>query len=286
MLLTVLLCLTTAASASGADLVAELEASYRDTGAVSSQTLTVAGCASPVHFLQAPQRTDGLEKLVVLLHGAAFSARTWQVVGVLDALGKAGIRAIAVDLPGYGEHKSGKERDSPEQRETFVKRFLQALGWSKRVVVVAASMGGGYGNPFVHDHSAQVAGYVPVAAVGLRSAEPSPVSTLVLWGALDSPDSARAQAYGKVFRRSQRVIFADAPHPCYLKVRLHPQAHHPARTAPIEWLTRPCERRAQDPAKFNSLVVRFAGGTPTETVEDGPEALSVRGVWKPVEGEL
>ena len=109
-----------------------------------------------------------------------------------------------------------------------MRRFLLALGWSKRVVVVAASMGGGYGNPFVHDNPTQVAGYIPVAAVGLRSAEPSPVPTLVLWGALDSPDSARAQAYGKVFRNSQRTIFADAPHPCYLKVCLLSPTHEPS----------------------------------------------------------
>ena len=42
----------------------------------------------------------------------------------------------------------------------------------------------------------------------------------------------------------------------------------------------------QDPVKFNSLVVRFVGGTPTETVENGQEALSVRALWKPAEGEL
>ena len=252
MLLASLLCLSTSASASGTDLVAALEASYKDTGgAVSSNTLAVAGCSSPIHYLQAPQSTDGLERLVVLLHGAAFSARTWQVVGVLDALGQAGVRAIAIDLPGYGTFKSGRERDEPGLRETFVKRFLLALGWTKRVVVVAASMGGGYGNAFVHNYPTQVAGYIPVAAVGLRSADPSTVPALVLWGALDSPESARAYAYGKVFSNSQKIIFADAPHPCYLKVRVHP---HTPQHQPAKCLTRLRERRT------GPREVQLAGG--------------------------
>ena len=39
---------------------------------------------------------------MLFCHGAAFSMRTWQSVGVLDALAMQGERAIAVNLPGYG----------------------------------------------------------------------------------------------------------------------------------------------------------------------------------------
>ena len=272
-------------AARGADLVASLEASYADRGAVSSHTLTVQGCDTHVHYLAAgPVKA---QKVVLLIHGAAFTARTWQVVGTLDTLGAAGIRVLAVDLPGYG--RSGASSDGA-QRKDFVHHFLRALRTThdyhgQPVLLVAASMGGTYGAPhrqrmpsphtpdhpthlhavadnattrlragapFVRSHPELVAGYVPIAALGVALGEhedpPSAVPTLVLWGALDAPDSARARAYAKAFSNSQKIVFADAPHPCYLKA----------------------------PSYFNSLLLQFAGagGSGGSVVEEGAPARS------------
>ena len=130
-------------AARGADLVVELEASYVDKGAVSSHTLPVSGCDSQIHYLEAGPK--GAEKVVLLIHGAAFTSRTWQVVGTLDALAAAGFRVLAVDLPGYGQ--SGSDRDA-RQRKDFVANFLHALpSTPRRVLLVAASMGGTFGAP-------------------------------------------------------------------------------------------------------------------------------------------
>ena len=277
-------------AARGADLVASLEASYSDKGAVSSHTLTVQGCDSQVHYLAAgPAKA---QKVVLLVHGAAFTARTWQVVGTLDTLGAAGIRVLAVDLPGYG--RSGASSDGA-QRKDFVHNFLRALrttydyDWQP-ILLVAASMGGTYGAPhrqrmpspphnckpshnntthlcagapFVRSYPKLVAGYVPIAALGLglrpHEDPASSVPTLVLWGSLDAPESARARAYATAFPNSQKVVFADAPHPCYLKA----------------------------PSYFNSLLLQFAGASGSGgSVEEGaPARREVRVVaqWKATE---
>ena len=132
-------------AARGADLVASLEASYVDKGAVSSHKLSVQGCDGQVHYLEAGPADA--QKVVLLIHGAAFTARTWQVVGTLDALAAAGLRVLAVDLPGYGLSAAV---DMPAQRKDFVAHFLHALpNTPRRVLLVAASMGGTFGAPLV-----------------------------------------------------------------------------------------------------------------------------------------
>jgi pimeloyl-ACP methyl ester carboxylesterase len=117
----------------------------------------------------------------------------------------------------------------------------------------------------VRGHPSKVAGYVPIAALGvpLREHEdpPSAVPTLVLWGALDAPESARARAYATAFPHSQKVVFADAPHPCYLKA----------------------------PSYFNRLLLQFAGGGASGSggsVEEGAPARSevrIAAQWRATE---
>ena len=72
--------------------------------------------------------------------------------------------------------------------------------------------------------------------------------TLVLWGALDAPDSARARAYARAFPRSQKIVFADAPHPCYLKA----------------------------PSYFNRLLLQFAGASGSPPTIPPNATLQVR----------
>ena len=55
---------------------------------------------SRLHFLTAGDRSA---PVVLLLHGARFSSQTWRELGTLELLARKGYRAMALDLPGYGD---------------------------------------------------------------------------------------------------------------------------------------------------------------------------------------
>ena len=239
-----------------ADLVAPFEAAYQDRGVVSSKTVAIADLAAPLHYLDAG---GSISKLVLFVHGAAFSARTWQVLGSLDALAGAGYRAIAIDVPGYGAQLSGAQKvhDNTLRRELLA-RFLDAIGWRRPVLVVSASMGGSFGSPFVLGNPQRAAGYLSVAAMldetAATGASKSLPPALIVWGSEDAPDSSRAHSHMQLFPQSQKIVFPDAPHPCYLK----------------------------DPKRFNELLLTFASGRAAA----GAEPLTVAARWGGEQFEL
>ena len=241
-----------------ADLVASLEAAYQDRGVVSSKTVAIADLAAPLHYLDAG---GSISKLVLFVHGAAFSARTWQVLGSLDALAGAGYRAIAIDVPGYGAQLSGAQKvhDNTLRRELLA-RFLDAIGWRRPVLVVSASMGGTYALPFVLSPGPyHVAGYLTAAGstaalAGQRSAVPA----LFLFGDQDPRLAQDRAPYESAFARSQTIVFANAPHPCYLR---DVAAAH----------------------EFVDLLLEFAGGNAVHQLDESPK---VRAAWGDKEREL
>jgi abhydrolase domain-containing protein 14 len=152
---------------------------------------------------------------VLLLHGAAFDSGTWQKLGTLDVLAEAGFRAVAVDLPGFGQSKAA--RLDPDR---FLQQLLPALGL-KRPIVVSPSMSGRFSFPYVLAHPEGVAGFVPVAPAGAAQyaarLRGSPVPTLVVWGERDTViPLSEAQPLADAFADARVLVLPGAKHPAYL----------------------------------------------------------------------
>jgi pimeloyl-ACP methyl ester carboxylesterase len=91
-----------------------------------------------IHYLE-----RGRGEPVVLLHGFTGSAsRHWESPGVMEALEKAGFRAIAMDCRGHGQ--SGKPQDASQYGLEMVADVVRLLDHLKidRAHVVGYSMGG------------------------------------------------------------------------------------------------------------------------------------------------
>jgi pimeloyl-ACP methyl ester carboxylesterase len=99
-------------------------------------TVNVDG--APISYLSAGEGGP----LVLLLHGTYWS-RVWQPV--LDGIAAVGLRAVAVDFPGFG--RSGGELTlemAPVPAlATWLERFLAALGHKGPAMIAGHDIGGG-----------------------------------------------------------------------------------------------------------------------------------------------
>jgi abhydrolase domain-containing protein 14 len=161
---------------------------------------------------------------VLLLHGARFHSGTWEELGTLDVLAKAGFRAVALDIPGFG-----KSPPWQPDRMKFLAELLPALEIG-RPVIVSPSMSGDLVFPVLLEHPELLTGWVAVAPAGTPSYAPrltkSPVPALVVWGERDRLfPVAQAKTLAASFAKAEVVILPGARHPAYLD---QPERFHEA----------------------------------------------------------
>ena len=122
-------------------------------------------------------------------------------------------------------------------QDQYLSQALEQLWPTSRFVIVSPSMSGGFSLPFVARQPDRVAGYVPIAPVGINTyrtaLERVDVPTLVVWGENDhvvpvSQASVLAEALN-----GKTLILAGASHPCYLD---RPDEFHRAVLAFVEGL--------------------------------------------------
>lgn len=178
--------------------------------ATTGETLTVGNCQLHVRRIGGSGRATP----VLLLHGASFSAQTWDDIGTLQALTEAGYSGLAADLPGYGNSPSCDT--APIQIVAgLVKLF------PRPPVIVGPSLSGGVAMALASQAGQSLAGMVLVGPVQVPrfadslSGFEQPV--LIVWGDQDKtapPDNA--DLLGSKLRYSEVVLFEGARHPCYL----------------------------------------------------------------------
>jgi abhydrolase domain-containing protein 14 len=177
---------------------------------IEARSVEVSGAA--VHYLAAGP-AEG--QPVVLLHGASFSAETWRQLGTLELLARAGHRAVAVDLPGFG--RSAKGGTPPG---AWLGELLDLLG-TRSAVVVAPSMSGRYALPLAAGEPGRLAGLVAVAPVAIaehrdqlgRIAAP----VLAVWGEHDRTiPRAHAELLVGAVARGRLVVIPGGSHAPYM----------------------------------------------------------------------
>lgn len=179
----------------------------------SIESITEPLAGHDIHRLEVDGYGTGAPFL--LLHGASFRAETWQERGTLAHLAAHGHRAVAIDLPGYGDSPAGKVNT-----EGLVGGVMDSLGMD-RAILVSPSMSGEYSLPFLHHHPERLIGFVAVAPVGvgvwIEKLERQPVPLLAIWGERDRTVPHRhGEELVSASIRGRMVVMPDAGHPPYM----------------------------------------------------------------------
>jgi abhydrolase domain-containing protein 14 len=176
--------------------------------AVTQASQGVRGCA--LHI----RRADGGGPPVLLLHGAKFSAQTWDELGTLATLGDAGYTAVAADLPGFGQSPSARV-----DAAGIVTALLASFATPP--VLVGPSMSGKLALDAALAAPASLGGLVLVGPVQVpqyqRRLGEITVPALVVWGEADHvAPVAHADVLARGLPDARVVKVPGGRHPCYL----------------------------------------------------------------------
>ncbi|XP_004548568.1 protein ABHD14A [Maylandia zebra] len=157
---------------------------------------------------------------IVLLHGQAFTSKTWEELGTMALLATNGYQALAMDLPGYGKSPDSESLKTDQSRVDLLSRFMESLG-VRAAVLLSPSMSGHYSLPFLMKNSAQLHGFIPIAPVGTRSYSAQQYQniqtpTLIVFGAQDT--NLGAQSHKNLIQLPNHFVLKleGARHACYI----------------------------------------------------------------------
>eukprot|EP00051_Salpingoeca_urceolata_P017571 m.241061 g.241061 ORF g.241061 m.241061 type:complete len:313 (-) comp18993_c0_seq1:2731-3669(-) len=155
---------------------------------------------------------------VVLLHGARFSAATWEKTETLKALAAAGYESYAVDLPGSARSQG---KVAMAYRAAFMQALFVALGLEGRApALVSPSMSGSFSFRFLQAHPEALAAFIGVAPVDNAELHDDTLHTLpmpvyMVYGQKDAA-GARVSKRLATAPKGATLMIPRGTHPCYL----------------------------------------------------------------------
>ena len=157
----------------------------------------------------------GFKKDIILLHGAKFSAATWEKIGTLDVLSEAGYRFRALDMPEFGKLAPCQIPPIHLLHDFIIQEHIESP------VLIGPSMGGSICLDYYFSYPETLGGLVLIGAVGIQKHRDRfrdvNVPCLLVWGEKDtiSPLS-NARFLEQEIPAAALVIIEKASHPCYL----------------------------------------------------------------------
>ncbi|MEA2347049.1 MAG: hypothetical protein QOG62_836 [Thermoleophilaceae bacterium] len=130
--------------------------------AVGEQRLRLAGFETRVLEL------EGTGPPLILIHGFSDSADTWRPA--LERLAQLGRRAVAVDLPGFGEADRLDPGPILPQYDRFARALVRKYAPEGGAIVAGNSLGGLVSMRLAENPDFDLAGIIPVAPAGLDMA--------------------------------------------------------------------------------------------------------------------
>lgn len=145
-----------------------------------SQSIDVTestGVVDNVHVFYREAKPESLNHVsLLLLHGAAFSSKTWLDLGTIRLTAAMGYHTVAIDLPGYGNTPAVEI----SKRAEFLDHIIQHFKLD-HPVIVSPSMSGYYSLLYLLKNGNKMAGYIPVAPVGIDVIEKLPAASEDYW---------------------------------------------------------------------------------------------------------
>eukprot|EP00092_Neocalanus_flemingeri_P056856 GFUD01067453.1.p1 GENE.GFUD01067453.1~~GFUD01067453.1.p1 ORF type:complete len:272 (+),score=53.56 GFUD01067453.1:94-909(+) len=178
---------------------------------------SIGGAVTFIQTAEPPQDVKLTGKVVLLLHGAAFTSQTWvDEVPTIATLAALGNKVIAIDLPGFG-----KTKDEVEDKGSYLSEVIDVLTPNVRPVIVTPSLSGSFIIPLLEKSPEKISAWVPVAPINTEKGRDFfpqlDIPTLIIYGELDEDLGIRSRDDLLLIPTSTKPqVLPGAKHPAYL----------------------------------------------------------------------